>query len=92
MPTPAQQAQIDAITPIASYSDVRRMVAELAGRCPELQIIVFDGGRRVVLAVAGAKPVLFAACDERGECARQPTPRQFAILIHLLDKQASGEQ
>lgn len=87
MPTPTQQAQIDAIAAIDSYSDVRRMVTELANRCAELQILVSGLGRRIVLAVDGAKPVLFASCDHRGECARQPTPRQFAILIHMIDSQ-----
>jgi hypothetical protein len=87
MPTPEQQAQIDRITPIESYSDVRRMVTELANRCAELQILVSNYGRRIVLAVDGAKPVLFAAGDERGECARQPTARQFAILIQFIESQ-----
>jgi hypothetical protein len=92
MPTPLQQAQIDRITPIASYAGVRRMVAELIDRWPDMLLVVTDGGRRVFIAGTNCKPILFAACDARGECSRAPTPEQFAQLLAGMDKITNSTQ
>lgn len=92
MATPAQQAEIDQITPIASYVRVRQMVQALADRWPEMLLLVRDGGRRVFIAGVNGRPILFASCDMRGECNRAPTETQFGRLIAAMDNIINSEQ
>jgi hypothetical protein len=92
MATAAQQAEIDKITAIASYADVRRMVQALADRWPEMLLSVMDGGRRVFVGGVNGKPILFAACDRQGECSRSPSPHQFARLMAGMDQITNSAQ